>query len=91
MTIKKVKENVALLLKENPELRNDDRLLIFAYWNTFDDAKLKMPEHPITSCESIRRIRAKWQSEGFFLPTNPDVIKKRRKQRYKIEDALGYA
>ena len=91
MKYKKVKDIVTLLLEKNPKLRNNDRDLIFAYWNTIEDAKLKLPKHPITSPATIIRHRAKIQAEGFFLPTDPKVAKKRRDHRRKIEAELGYA
>lgn len=91
MKFKKVKDKVASLLRKYLKLRNDDRELIFAYWETFDHANLKIPKHSITSPATIIRHRAKLQAEGQFLPTDPKVAKKRLKHRRKIEAELGYA
>lgn len=88
MRMSVIENNVALLLKENPELRNDDRMLIFSYWNKFDNADIEIPNYPVTSPSTIRRMRQKLQSKGLFLPTNPDILKKRRKHKKKIEKWL---
>lgn len=86
----KILENVVKLLKKDKKFRNDDVDLVFAYWKLVDHVKFSKPDYPITSPATIIRHRAKLQSEGHFLPTNPEVIIKRRKQRYQIERALGY-
>ena len=84
MKMNVIEKNVAKLLQENPAFRNDDRLLIFGYWNKVERIKIKMPSIPFTSPETIRRVRQKLQSEGYFLPTDPNVLKRRRKQETKI-------
>jgi len=82
--VKKVIENVVKLLKENENLRNDDRLLIFEYWKSFDNTKMNVPDYPITNPATIIRVRQKLQSEGYFLPTIPEVTAKRYKQEIKV-------
>lgn len=79
-----IKARVFRLLDEHPELRNDDRELIFEYWCEYDKYNPKEPEKPITSPETIRRIRQKIQAEGRFLPTDPKVIERRRRREDKV-------
>ena len=81
---------MAHLLKQNEALRNDDRPLIFEYWRRFDKTKLTLPTHPITTPATIIRIRQELQSEGYFLPTDPQVTAKRHKQKVKVREWLGY-
>jgi RNA binding exosome subunit len=88
--VKKIFENVAELLKQNENLRNDDRPLIFEYWRRFDKTKLTLPAHPITNPATVIRVRAELQSEGYFLPTDPEVTTKRHKQKVKFREWLGY-
>jgi hypothetical protein len=84
--MKQIIENVAQLLKENENFRNDDRPLIFEYWRRFDHAKHLPPlAYPLTNPATIIRIRQKLQSEGYFLPTDPDVTYRRHKQKVKIK------
>ena len=83
--MKFIEVNVELLLKEIPECRNSDRLLIFEYSNKFDNANLKMPDFPITSSESIRRVRQKIQHVlKKYPPTKQEVKKKRETHRRKM-------
>jgi len=86
----KILENVVKLLKKDKKFRNNDVALVLGYWKKFDKAEVVPPTFPITSPATIIRFRQKLQSKGEFLPTDPDVIIKRRKQRYQIERALGY-
>lgn len=81
-----IEAKVELLLKEFPECRNDDRLLIFTYWNRYDNANLKMPDFPITSPETIRRIRQKIQRRGDYRETDVEVKRKRDIQRRRFRE-----
>ena len=82
--MKLIETKVELLLKEISECRNSDRLLIFEYWNRFDNANLKMPTHKITSSETIRRVRQKIQNRGDYPETDPEVKKRRDAHRRKM-------
>ena len=91
MKMIEVRKNVVKLLKKYPHLRNDDVALVFAYWQLVDKLKLKKPDHPITTPLTIVRDRQALQSDGYFLPTDPEVLKQRRKQKVKMRVWLGYA
>jgi len=84
----KVSRNVVELLKQNPELRNDDRLLCFEYWRSIDKADIALPAQPITSPATIIRMRQKLQNKGKFLPTDPEVAARRQKQEAKIRSLI---
>jgi len=90
MKMTKILENVAKLLDKHPYLRNDDVDLVFAYWKLVDQVKFSKPNYPITSPATIIRHRAKLQEHGYFLPTKPEVLKKRHKQKVKMRVWLGY-
>lgn len=73
-----VKDNVEEMLKKYAKARNDDKWLIAAYWATYDkpltfrgpDGELSVRLKDIqnmTTPETIRRIRQKFQSEGLYL------------------------
>jgi hypothetical protein len=101
--MKIIVENVAHLLYVKESLRNDDRLLIFEYWRTFDRTHIPLkalralddfveritPDRTVTSPATIIRVRQKLQSDGYFLPTNPEIIRKRDKQEIKLRIWLG--
>ena len=73
------KDRVGNLLENNPELRDSDKLLWLAYLNQEHglkdliglDAYYKLKELVMDdntpTMESIRRVRQKYQEEGFYL------------------------
>lgn len=90
-----IKDNVFTLLKDYPEARNSDKLLILKYWEVVD----KIPMDSIdgfrkgyllksTNAESIRRARQLIQEDGQFLPTNDRVIARRRKKEVEMFDSV---
>jgi len=81
--------DVAKLLQNDERLRNDDLALIFKYWKLVDGADVTQPEQLLTSPLTIIRVRQKLQSDGYLLPTDPIVIKVRRKREVKVKKWLG--
>ena len=84
--LKTVKERVEWILANHPEARNDDFYLYILYVRTFEPELSKYIDYiPFeiikrsTRFETIRRCRQKIQEEGRYLPTDPKVLKKRRK------------
>lgn len=76
-----VKEKVHQLLDEHPETRNSDRTLLLKYWQHVDNIDLGNIEQEFansTGAESITRARRAIQSAGLFLPTDDEVLKRRR-------------
>jgi len=94
--LKTVKERVEWLLENFPETRNDDLYLTILYWRYFDKKMSKyikyIPYEVIKQAirpETIRRIRQKIQNEeGKYLPTDPKVLKKRRKMAKLMRRAV---
>lgn len=73
-----VRQRVELLLEQNEQLRNDDNALVFAYWNEYDNAHLKIPEKAMTQASTIVRRRQEIQNDEKRLPpTDPDVKRRR--------------
>ncbi|RLG54491.1 MAG: hypothetical protein DRO00_01155 [Thermoproteota archaeon] len=83
--LKTIEERVRWLLKNFPATRNDDTWLLIRYWKHFDGLPVFIPDKFIwgnkrlTSFESIRRARQKIQARGEFLPTDPKILKRRKK------------
>lgn len=74
MTIRKA---VRLALSHYVECRNDDRLLFAEVFPICPGA------HPAT----IVRYRAHFQNDqGWFLPTNPEVLKRRRRHKRRDDE-----
>ena len=86
-----VKEAVIHLLEQFPEARNNDTYLEWLFlryvrkidlpWESFE--KLRS-----FSLETVRRCRQLIQSGGNFLPTNPDVLRRRRKREQSFSEVL---
>ena len=84
--LKTVKDRVEWILANHPEARNDDFYLYILYVRTFEPELSKYIDYiPFeiikrsTRFESVRRARQLIQAEGRYLPTDPKVLKKRRK------------
>ena len=84
--LKTVKERVEWILANHPEARNDDFYLYILYVRTFEPELSKYIDYiPFeiikrsTRFETIRRCRQKLQEQGLYLPTDPKVLRKRRK------------
>ena len=86
--LKLVKQNVIDLLTENPELRNDDNALVFAYLNKHDNANIKVPNHvfTMTRVANIVRRRQELSKAGILKATNPEVLR-RREHRRRYEES----
>ena len=84
--LKTIKERVEYLLERYPEARNDDFYLYILYVRHFEPELSKYIEYiPFelikrsTRFESVRRARQLIQAEGRYLPTDPKILRKRRK------------
>jgi len=100
----KLRDMVETVLKDNEEARNSDIKLTIAIWikyypdyvldtsqgdksGIFLDALFILPRE-----DNIKRIRAKIQNEEKkYLPTDPEVRKKRSISEEDWYDYLGYA
>jgi hypothetical protein len=88
------RERVEFILKKHPNARNSDFYLVILYIRYFVPELAKyidyIPYEIIRKYdglfETIRRTRQKIQEEGKYLPTDPEVLKKRRRlaEKYRI-------
>jgi uncharacterized protein YcgL (UPF0745 family) len=96
-TPKNIKDKVEFLLKNYPSTRDDDKKLWLAYLNLFCDLtdrmnKAKIPsdvfKHVLMdaetpSTETIRRVRQKFQEEGFYVGNKREKLLKARQKAQK--------
>jgi hypothetical protein len=100
----KLRDMVETVLKDNEETRNSDIKLTIAIWikyypdyvldtsqgdksGIFLDALFILPRE-----DNVKRIRAKIQNEEKkYLPTDPEVRRKRKISEEEWYDYLGYA
>jgi len=92
--MEEVEEQVAWLLQKDEHLRNNDNLLIWAFWNEvnkpilrgvckdlieFGEEIIPYPVVHLVKAESITRCRRMLQNTlGLFLPTDTQVIEERK-------------
>ena len=101
----KIKDRVLRHLKDNPKTRNSDKVLYYSimkevYYdhiatNPTDQQKYNFNNLLWTlldktpNLESIRRIRQKIQADYVFLPTDPQIKKKRKIREDNFYDYFG--
>lgn len=99
--IDKLKEKVEIILKNVLRSREDDQYLTLCIWVKYysdllfkDESgkycvrledTMKLPKE-----DNVKRIRAKFNEQGLYLPTNPNVIKKRKILDKQWKKDLGY-
>ena len=101
--MKKLKEKVIYCLEKYPETRNSDTKLTSAVWLEFYKqflftapdgtcAAIKLLDlYKIPHQDSVKRIRATIQNkENKFLPSDPEVRKKRKINEEEWRKFLGY-
>ena len=94
--LRTMKERVEYLLEKYPNARNSDFYLIILYIRKFVPELAKyiryIPYNVIKKYdglfESIRRTRQKIQEEGKYLPTDPEVLKRRRRLAEKFKKVI---
>ncbi len=99
--IARVKKFVLEILEDQTRARNDDKFLTFKVLQKFlyqggsGALAISLDDLPnLPTFETVTRCRARIQNvEGLFLPTNPEV-RKRRKQRqsyfqHEFADTFG--
>ena len=84
--LKTIKDRVEWILENYPETRNDDFYLYIIYVREFEPELSKhidyIPYNLIKKAprfETIRRMRQKLQEAGLYPPTDPEVMKKRKR------------
>lgn len=97
-----LKEKVLNVLEKYPDTRNSDITLTLRIWLEYHRNDISVFEgknyvrltkiFDLPREDNIKRIRAKIQNEEYlFLPTDPNIIKKRKLNEKKWREDLGYA
>lgn len=76
--IKEKQSKVHFIMENFPETRNDDSLLCLMYWKLVEGAENLEDVLWLTKAEVVRRARQKIQEKGILLPTDEDVLRRRR-------------
>jgi len=92
-----LKHKAIYCLSKYPETRNSDIKLTNAIWFEFHSNKIKRIDnrnyvalidlYDLPREDNIKRVRAKLNSEGKYLPTEKEVLKQRRllEKQYREE------
>lgn len=94
MNLYNTKERTFRILKEHPEARNSDEVLISMVDTDINPTVAKMPywvvmhnraKYGLPTCESIRRCRQKLQSEHPELGSHEKIarVKREREKEYR--------
>lgn len=94
--LRTVKDRVEYLLARYPDARNSDLYLTILYLRKFTELGRYIRYIPYNVIkkydgvfETIRRTRQKIQEEGRYLPTDPEVLKKRKKLAEKYRKIIN--
>jgi hypothetical protein len=90
---KKTKELVERFLAEYPKCRNSDKELVYRVWSEGQGVRLYIPFaefERLIPIESITRARRIVQNkERKYLPTDSDVIRRRRIKEEALREILS--
>lgn len=88
---KKMRDKILALVKKDPRLANDDKLLIATVWwnEGWKDKCLYKRLQEVSSPETIRRTRAKLVEDGLIKPSDK-IQQARADAEAQARDSLGY-
>jgi hypothetical protein len=101
--IKNLKYEVEDILKTVPESRNSDITLMIEIWKKYYPRYLKQASngkdvgiylkdlYELPREDSVKRIRAKFNVEGYYWPTEWNIAKNRRINENEWRKHLGYS
>ena len=91
--LKKIKDKVAFCLENYPDSRNNDIDLTWYVRTTFYgiifDYVSREQMHKLPTQETVKRIRAKFNEYGEFMPTDPKVWKQRKLNEEQYREIFG--
>jgi len=94
--LRTTKERVEYILGKYPDARNSDLYLVILYLRKYTELGKYIRYIPYEIIrkydgifETIRRTRQKIQEEGRFLPTDPEVIRKRKRLAEKFRRTVN--
>lgn len=97
-----ISKMVERVLKDVPESRNSDITLTEEIWKRYFKSRLKLRNedqllyvslkdiHELPREDHVKRIRAKFNEKKMYMPTDPEVIKRRRHAEKSWRKDLGY-
>lgn len=96
-----LKREVELVLRDQPETRNSDIALTIAIWERFYTEKIRTSStgnkgvllrdlYTLPREDNVKRIRAIFNAEKKYLPTEWKVAKQRGIKELEWREALGY-
>lgn len=93
----RLKDKVKVILRNYPDTRNSDKLLVEQYWKTWDKDSIASNEYgdwvllsnliKMTNPNTIIRARQKINEEGEFLATE-EIVKFRRKREKLVRNSI---
>jgi len=106
VNIRTLKGQIKYCLEEFPDTRESDIRLMIKIWQLFYEEYIYQRKTESTGEvynyvklnslfylpreDNIKRVRAKFNSKGLFLPKNPEVLKKRKLLQEEWRGAMGY-
>lgn len=90
--LKRIKSDVEHFLANVPESRNNDRILTLLIWRRHlgkDELNVRDLMRLPTQ-ESIKRMRARFQEQGLYLPTDPVIFEKRKRYTKNVMSVLRW-
>ena len=93
IVIKTLKKQVEMVLKSYPETRNSDIALTIRVWKMFYDVRDQIflnQLYDLPNQDNVKRVRAKFNSEGKYYPTSLEVAKKRKLNEVIWRREMGY-
>ncbi len=92
----KLRDKVETILREDPNARNSDVTLTILIWMRFHPEKIEGDYlllghlYNLPREDNIKRIRAKFNASGKYLPTDLAIAKRRGIKEEEWRSALGY-
>jgi hypothetical protein len=97
--MKKIKEKVRIMLRDNPATRDSDALLAIEFWKQYFYIDTFLTHNQINRLleiiqyapeSMIGRYRQQIQYDEGLYPASPEVEAERKKNIPKVLDSLGY-
>lgn len=89
-----LKQQVEHILRDKPHTRNSDITLTIWVWKTYypwllaGDSISFQNLYQVPSQDACKRLRAKFNSEGKYLPTDPAVIEQRKLKQAEWQEEM---
>lgn len=85
---------VGQVLEAHPLTRNDDKLLTVTirrlYYGVREYVTIEQYLHSLPTMDAVKRIRAKYNQEKLYLPTHPEVARRRKIAEQDYREYYGH-